>query len=203
MNEVVPNLPYYDLVMQMEQRMESQDLIDSQFKQLHHQRTFDIDCSYTPNPNFQYTCKQSSAYRTQAVGKFISYRGSHDDTYSSIDFSGDNVMVYHSFQNGEMLSRSVPALEEMACLENLSCDKLDRKESLLPFRFHQWLYKLGSPMKVRKGEVYYTSVLVMSVHTQSTKLSLKRYALLVKQDKIKDSSRRKILPKISKRDLYL
>ena len=58
-------------------------------------------------------------------------------------------------------------------------------------------------MKVRLAEVYYTRVLVMTVNTQGTKFNLKRYAFLVKQDKIKDSSPRKILPKIRKRDLYL
>ena len=150
LNELVPNLPYYDLIMQMEQHMESQDLTDPQFNQLHHQRTFDIDCSYTSTPNSQNTCYQPSAYHTQVVGtqhltsfpephlqsqgKFISYRGSHDDTYSSFDFSGDNAMVHGPFQNGEMLSRGVPALEEMACLENLPCDTLDMKEQFVSFQ---------------------------------------------------------------------
>ena len=130
--------------------MESQDLIDPQFNQLYHQRTFDIDCSYTSAPNSQNTCYQPSAYHTQVVGtqhltsfpephlqsqgKFISYRGSHDDTYSSFDFSGDNAMVHGPFQNGEMLSRGVPALEEMACLENLPCDTLDMKEQFVSFQ---------------------------------------------------------------------
>ena len=150
LNELVPNLPYYDLIMQMEQHMESQDLLDPQFNQLHHQRTFDIDCSYTPTLNSQNTCYQPSAYHTQVVGtqhltsfpephwqsqeKFISYRGSHDDTYLSFDFSGDNAMVHGPFQNGEMLSRGVPALEEMACLEHLPCDTLDRKEQFVSFQ---------------------------------------------------------------------
>ena len=150
LNELVPNLPYYDLIMQMEQHMESQDLIDPQFNQLHHQRTFDIDCSYTSTPNSQNTCYQPSAYHTQAVGtqhltsfpephwqsqgKFLSYRGSHNDTLSSFDFSGDNAMVHGPFQNGEMLSRGVPALEEMACLEHLPCDTLDMKEQFVSFQ---------------------------------------------------------------------
>ena len=150
LNELVPNLPYYDLIMQMEQHMESQDLIDPQFNQLYHQRTFDIDCSYTSTPNSQNTCYQPSAYHTQVVGtqhltsfpephlqsqgKFISYRGSHDATYSSFDFSGDNAMVHGPFQNGEMLSRDVPALEEMACLEHLPCDTLDTKEQFVSFQ---------------------------------------------------------------------
>ena len=150
LNELVPNLPYYDLIMQMEQHMESQDLTDSQFNQLHHQRTFDIDCSYTSTLNSQNTCYQPFAYHTQVVGtqhltsfqephlqsqgKFISYRGSHDDTYLSFDFSGDNAMVHGPFQNGEMLSRGVPALEEMACLEHLPCDTLDRKEQFVSFQ---------------------------------------------------------------------
>ena len=150
LNELVPNLPYYDLIMQMEQHMESQDLIDPQFNQLHHQRTFDIDCSYTSTPNSQNTCYQPSAYHTQAVGtqhltsfpephwqsqgKFLSYRGSHNDTLSSFDFSGDNAMVHGPLQNGEMLSRGVPALEEMACLEHLPCDTLDMKEQFVSFQ---------------------------------------------------------------------
>ena len=150
LNELVPNLPYYDLIMQMEQHMESQDLIDPQFNQLHHQRTFDIDCSYTSTPNSQNTCYQPFAYHTQVVGtqyltsfpephlqsqrKCISYRGSHDATYSSFDFSGDNAMVHGPFQNGEMLSRGVPALEEMACLEHLPCDTLDMKEQFVSFQ---------------------------------------------------------------------
>ena len=130
--------------------MESQDLIDPQFNQFHHQRTFDIVCSYTSTPNSQNTCYQPSAYHTQAVGTqhltsfrepfwqsqgmFISYRGSNDDTYSSFDFSGDNAMVHSPFQNGEMLSRGVPALEEVACLEHLPCDTLDTKEQFVSFQ---------------------------------------------------------------------
>ena len=148
LNELVPNLLYYDLIMQMEQHMESQDLIDQQFNQLHHQRTFDIDCSYTSTPYSQNTCYQPSAYHTQVLGtqhlssfpephwqsqgKFI--RGSHNDTYSSFDFSGDNAMVHGPFQNGEMLIRGVPALEEMACLEHLPCDTLDMKEQFVSFQ---------------------------------------------------------------------
>ena len=150
LNELVPNLPYYDLIMQMEQHMESQDLIDPQFNQLYHQRTFDIDCSYTSTPNSQNTCYQPSAYNAQVVGtqhltsfpephlqsqgKFITYRGSHDATYSSFDFSGDNAMVQGPFLNGEMLSRGVPALEEMACLEHSPCDTLDMKEQFVSFQ---------------------------------------------------------------------
>ena len=149
LNELVPNLPYYDLIMQMEKHMESRDLIDPQFNQLHHQRTFDIDGSYTSTPSSQNTCYQPSAYHTQAVGtqhltsfpephwqsqgKFLSYRGSHNDTLSSFDFSGDNAMVHGRFQNGEMLSRGVPALGEMACLEQLPCDTLDTKEQFVSF----------------------------------------------------------------------
>ena len=139
LNELVPNLPYYDLIMQMEQHMESQDLIDPQFNQLHHQRTFDIDCSYTSTPYSQNTCYQPSAYHTQVVGtqhlsqgKFI--RGSHYDTYSSFDFSGDNAMVHGRFQNGEMLSRGVPGLEEMGFLEHLPRDTLDMKEQFVSFQ---------------------------------------------------------------------
>ena len=64
LNELVPNLPYYDLIMQMEQHMESQDLTVTQFNQLHNQRTFDIDCPYTFTPNSQKTCNQPSVYHT-------------------------------------------------------------------------------------------------------------------------------------------
>ena len=130
--------------------MESQDLIDPQFNQLHHLRTFDIDCSYTSTPSSQNTCSHPSAYHTQAVGtqhltsfpephwqshgKFINYRGSHDDTYSSFDFSGYNAMVHSPFQNVEMLSRGVPALEEMAFLQHEPCDTLDMKEQFVSFQ---------------------------------------------------------------------
>ena len=140
--------------------MESQDLIDPQFNQLHHQRTFDIDCSYTSTPNSQNTCYQPSAYHTQVVGtqhltsfpephlqsqgKFISYRGSHDATYSSFDFSGDNAMVHNPFPNGEMLSRVVPAQEEMACLVHLPSDTLDMKEQFVSFQV--------PPVAVQNGE---------------------------------------------------
>ena len=72
----------------------------------------------------------------QSQGKFISYRGSHDDTYSSFDFSGDSAMVYGLFQNGEMLSRGIQALEEMICLDHLPCDTLDTKEQFVFFQFH-------------------------------------------------------------------
>ena len=37
-------------------------------------------------------------------------------------------MLHGPFQNGEMLSIGIPALEEMACLENLACDTLGTKE---------------------------------------------------------------------------
>ena len=167
LNELVPNLPYYDLIMQMEQHMESQDLIDPQFNQLYHQRTFDIDCSYTSTPNSQNTCYQPSAYHTQVVGtqhltsfpephlqsqgKFISYRGSHDATYSSFDFSGDNAMVHGPFQNGEMLSRGVPALEELACLEHLPCDTLDMKEQFVSFQVPPVAEQNGESRKSQIG----------------------------------------------------
>ena len=167
LNELVPSLPYYDLIMQMEQHMESQDLIDPQFNQLYHQRTFDIDCSYTSTPNSQNTCYQPSAYHTQVVGtqhltsfpephlqsqgKFISYSGSHDATYSSFDFSGDNAMVHSPFQNGEMLSRGVPALEEMACLEHLPCDTLDMKEQFVSFQVPPVAEQNGESRKSQIG----------------------------------------------------
>ena len=167
LNELVPNLPYYDLIMQMEQHMESQDLIDPQFNQLYHQRTFDIDCSYTSTPNSQNTCYQPSAYHTQVVGtqhltsfpephlqsqgKFISYSGSHDATYSSFDFSGDNAMVHSPFQNGEMLSRGVPALEEMTCLEHLPCDTLDMKEQFVSFQVPPVAEQNGESRKSQIG----------------------------------------------------
>ena len=47
--------------------MESQDLIDPEFNQLHHQRTFDIDCSYKFTPNFQDTDYQASLYHAQSM----------------------------------------------------------------------------------------------------------------------------------------
>ena len=112
LNELVPNLPYYDLIMQMEQYMESQDLFDPQFNRWHRQRTFNnhIDCSYTFNPNSPDTDYQSSLYCIQTMGtqhqstcqephwqrqeQFISYRGSQDDSYYPFDTSNSYSTIY-------------------------------------------------------------------------------------------------------------
>ena len=133
LNELVPNLPYYDLIMQMKQFMESQDLFDPQLNQWHRQRTFNnhTDCSYTFTPNSQDTDYQSSLYCIQTMGtqhqptfqepnwqcqeQFISYRGSQDDSYSPFDISGDNAMVHSPYQKIKMLSEGEPVLEEVAC----------------------------------------------------------------------------------------
>ena len=52
----------------------------------------------------------------------------------SFDFSGDNARVHGPFQNGEMLSRGIAALEEMGFLEHLPCDTLDMKEQFVSFQ---------------------------------------------------------------------
>ena len=59
LNELVPDLTYYDFIMQMKKYMESQDLFDSQFEQWHRQRTFgnNTDCSCTFIPN-SHDCTQ-------------------------------------------------------------------------------------------------------------------------------------------------
>ena len=152
LNELVPNLPYYDLIMQMKQYMESQDLFDPQFNHWHRQRTFNnhIDCSYTLTPNSQDTDYQSLQYCIQTMGtqhqstfqeprwqcreQFISNKGSQDDSYSLFDFSGDNAMVHGPFQRIKMLSEGEPALEEMACPENLPCGTLDTTEQFVSFQ---------------------------------------------------------------------
>ena len=152
LNELVPNLPYYDLIMQMKQFMESQDLFDPQFNQWHCQRTFNNhkDCSYTFTPNSQDTDYQSSLFCIQTIGtqhqssfqephwqreeQLISYRGSIDDSLSPFDFSGDNAMVHSPFQKIKMLSEGEPALKEMACPENLPCGTLDTTEQFFSFQ---------------------------------------------------------------------
>ena len=60
-------------------------------------------------------------------------------------------MVHSPFQNGEMLSRSVPALEEMACLENLSSDKLDTKEQFASFQVPPVAVQIREPRGSPKG----------------------------------------------------
>ena len=42
-------------------------------------------------------------------------------------------MVHGPFQNSEMLSRGVPALDELGFLEHLPCDSLDMKEQYVLF----------------------------------------------------------------------
>ena len=67
LNKLVPNLPYYDLIMQMQQHMESHYLFDPQFNQLHHQSVFDSHIN-TFTANSQDTDYQSSLYYTQTMG---------------------------------------------------------------------------------------------------------------------------------------
>ena len=43
-------------------------------------------------------------------------------------------MVHGPFQNSEMLSRGVPALDELGFLEHLPCDSLDMKEQYVLFQ---------------------------------------------------------------------
>ena len=147
-----PTSPYYDLIMQMKQYMESQDLFDPQFNHWHRQRTFNnhLDCSYTFTPNSQDTDYQSSLFCIQTMGtqhqssfqephwqreeQLISYRGSPDDSLSPFDFSGDKAMVHGPFQKIKMLSEGEPALKEMACPENLPCGTLDMTEQFVSFQ---------------------------------------------------------------------
>ena len=64
LNKLAPNLPYYDLIIQTKQFIESRDLFDPQFNQWHRQRTTNnhIDCSYTFTPFSEDTDYQTSLY---------------------------------------------------------------------------------------------------------------------------------------------
>ena len=64
-------------------------------------------------------------------------------------------MVRSPFQNGEMLSRGVPALEKMACLENLPCDTLGTKELSVFFQVLPRAVQNGEP----RGSQIYRGVL--------------------------------------------
>ena len=67
LNELVPDLTYYDFIMQMKKYMESQDLFDSQFEQWHRQRTFgnntDRSCTFIPN---SHDCTQPMGIQPQS-----------------------------------------------------------------------------------------------------------------------------------------
>ena len=137
LNELVPDLTYYDFIMQMKKYMESQDLFDSQFEQWHRQRTFgnNTDCSCTSIPN-SHDCTQTMGIQPQSSfqerhwqsqEQFIGYRGYQHDSYFPFDCSGSNAMVHGPFQKIEMLSTGGPA-QEMTCAENISCGSLDTKE---------------------------------------------------------------------------
>ena len=153
LNELVPDLTYYDFIMQMKKYMESQDLFDSQFEQWHRQRTFgnNTDCSCTFIPN-SHDCTQpmgilpQSSFQErhwQSQEQFIGYRGYQHDSYLPFDFSGSNAMVHGPFQKIEMLSTGGPA-QEMTCPENLSCGTLDTKEQFASFQV--------PPVAVQNGE---------------------------------------------------
>ena len=153
LNELVPDLTYYDFIMQMKRYMESQDLYDSQFEQWHRQRTFgnNTDCSCTFIPN-SHNCTQTMGIQPQSsfqerIGQsqeqFIGYRGYQHDSYLPFDFSGSNAMVHGPFQKIEMLSMGGPA-QEMTYPENLSCGTLDTKEQFASFQV--------PPAAVQNGE---------------------------------------------------
>ena len=139
----------------------------------------------------------------QSEEKFIRYRESHDENYYSVDFSGDNAMVHGPFQNGEMLSRGVSALEEMACLKHLPCDTLDMKEQFVSFQV--------SPVAEQNGESRESQIGRGVLHQGSChdssysehQIEFEEICLPSKTRQDTDSSPRKILPKIRKRDLYL
>ena len=153
LNELVPDLTYYDFIMQMKRYMESQDLFDSQFEQWHQQRTFGnkTDCSCTFIPNW-HDCTQTMGIQPQSSfqerhwqsqEQFIGYRDYQHDSYLPFDFSGSNAMVHGPFQKIEMLSTGGPA-KEMTCPENLSCGTLDTKEQFASFQV--------PPVAVQNGE---------------------------------------------------
>ena len=153
LNELVPDLTYYDFIMQMKRYMESQDLYDSQFEQWHQQRTFgnNTDCSCTFIPN-SHDCTQTMAIQPQSSfqerhwqsqEQFIGYRGYQHDSYLPFDFSGSNAMVHGPFQIIEMLSTGGPA-QELTYPENLSCGTLDTKEQFASFQV--------PPVAVQNGE---------------------------------------------------
>ena len=135
LNELVPDLTYYDFIMQMKRCMESQDLFDSQFEQWHRQRTFgnNTDCTCTFIPN-SHDCTQPMGIQPQSSfqephwqSQEHGYRGYQYDSYLPFDCSGSNAMVHGPFQKIEMLSTGGPA-QEMNYPENLSCGTLDTKE---------------------------------------------------------------------------
>ena len=153
LNELVPDLTYYDFIMQMKRYMESQDLYDSQFEQWHRQRTFgnNTDCSCTFIPN-SHNCTQTMGIQPQSSfqerhgqsqEQFIGYRGYQHDSYLPFDFSGSNAMVHGPFQKIEMLSMGGPA-QEMTYPENLSCGTLDTKKQFASFQV--------PPVAVQNGE---------------------------------------------------
>ena len=135
LNELVPDLTYYDFIMQMKKYMESQDLFDSQFEQWHRQRTFgnNTDCS-CPFIHNSHDCTQPMGIQPQSSfqephwqSQEHGYRGYQYDSYLPFDCSGSNAMVHGPFQKIEMLSTGGPA-QEMNYPENLSCGTLDTKE---------------------------------------------------------------------------
>ena len=153
LNELVPDLTYYDFIVQMKRCMESQDLFDSQFEQWHRQRTFgnNTDCTCTFNPN-SHDCTQTMGIQPkssfqerhgQSQDQFIGYRGYQYYSYLPFDFSGSNAMAHSPFQKIEMLSTGGPA-QEMTYPENLSCGTLDTKEQFASFQV--------PPVAVQNGE---------------------------------------------------
>ena len=153
LNELVPDLTYYDFIMQMKRYMESQDLYDSQFEQWHQQRTFgnNTDCMCTFNPN-SHDCTQTRGIQPkssfqephwQSQEQLIGYRDYQHNSYLPFDFSGSNAMVHGPFQKIEMLSTGGPA-QEITYPENLSCGTLGTKEQFASF----WV----PPVAVQNGE---------------------------------------------------
>ena len=151
LNELVPDLTYYDFIMQMKKYMESQDLFDSQFEQWHRQRTFgnNTDCSCTFIPN-SHDCTQPMGIQPQSSfqephwqSQEHGYRGYQYDSYLPFDCSGSNAMVHGPFQKIEMLSTGGPA-QEMNYPENLSCGTLDTKEQFASLQV--------PPVAVQNGE---------------------------------------------------
>ena len=153
LNELVPDLTYYDFIMQMKRYMESQDLYDLQLEQWHQQRTFgnNTDCSCTFNPN-SHDCTQTMGIQPkssfqephwQSQEQLIGYRGYQHNSYLPFDFSGSKAMVHGPFQKIGMLSTGGPA-QEITYPENLSCGTLDTKEQFASIQV--------PPVAVQNGE---------------------------------------------------
>ena len=139
LNELVPDLAYYDFIMQMKQYIESQYLFDSQWARTFGYNT-DCSCTFIPySHDFTQTMDiqpQSSFQEPHWLNQeqFIGYRGYQYDSYLPFDFSGSNAIIVHGpIHKIATLSTDGPA-QEMICPENLSLGTLDTKEQFASFQ---------------------------------------------------------------------